>query len=88
MCRTAPQNALACLVPDFNNILLEGSDINDQKETSFFDMLGLVKQDEEGTIGRKFALVRMFLALMFLSTGNKISLYQDEEFQDFKINIK
>jgi len=58
------------------------------KETSFFDMLDIIKNEEKGTIGRRFALVRMFLALMFLSNGSKLTLVQDEEFKDFSINLR
>ncbi|TFG02854.1 MAG: hypothetical protein EU542_03930 [Promethearchaeota archaeon] len=57
------------------------------KDTTFFDLLNIVKNEEESSIGRKFALVRLFLALMFLSTGNKLSLFQDDDFQDISINI-
>jgi chromatin segregation and condensation protein Rec8/ScpA/Scc1 (kleisin family) len=58
------------------------------KETSFFDLTRIIKDEEDSGIGRKFALVRMFLALMFLSTGNKLNLTQDEEFKDISINIR
>jgi chromatin segregation and condensation protein Rec8/ScpA/Scc1 (kleisin family) len=60
--------------------------LNDQ-ETSLYDLTNLIKDDEESSIGRKFALVKMFLALMFLSTGNKLKLAQDEDFRDITINI-
>jgi chromatin segregation and condensation protein Rec8/ScpA/Scc1 (kleisin family) len=58
------------------------------KETSFFDLTGIIKGEEESSVGRKFALVRMFLALMFLSTGNKLNLAQDEDFKDISVNIR
>lgn len=58
------------------------------KETSFFELTRIIKDEEDSAIGRKFALVRMFLALMFLSTGNKLNLTQDEEFKDISINIR
>jgi chromatin segregation and condensation protein Rec8/ScpA/Scc1 (kleisin family) len=58
------------------------------KESSFFDLTGIIKNEEESSIGRKFALVRMFLALMFLSTGNKLTLSQDEDFKDIAVDIK
>ena len=60
----------------------------EENETSFFEMMNIIKNDEKSSIGRKFALVRMFLALMFLSTGNKLSLLQADEFKDFSINIR
>ena len=57
------------------------------KETSLYDLINIIKDEEESSIGRKFALVKMFLALMFLSTGNKLKLAQDEDFRDITINI-
>ncbi|MFX0072021.1 MAG: hypothetical protein ACFFAO_13105 [Candidatus Hermodarchaeota archaeon] len=60
----------------------------ENKDTSFFNLLEIVKNEEEGSIGRKFALVRVFLALMFLSTGNKLSLGQEDEFKDISISLK
>ncbi|MHA1294551.1 MAG: hypothetical protein ACTSQJ_18070 [Promethearchaeota archaeon] len=62
--------------------------LNNKKETSFFEMCDIIKNDEKSSIGRKFALVRMFLALMFLSTGNRISLFQTDEFKDISISLK
>ena len=58
------------------------------KDSSFFDLTRIIKDEEDSAVGRKFALVRMFLALMFLSTGNKLNLAQDEEFKDISINIR
>jgi chromatin segregation and condensation protein Rec8/ScpA/Scc1 (kleisin family) len=58
------------------------------KETSFFDLTSIIKGEEESRVGRKFALVRMFLALMFLSTGNKLNLVQDEDFKDISVDIR
>jgi len=58
------------------------------KESSLFDLTRIIKDEEDSSIGRKFALVRMFLALMFLSTGNKLSLVQDEDFKDISIDIR
>ncbi len=60
----------------------------DNKETSFFDLTNIIKDEEESSIGRKFALVRMFLALMFLSTGGKLNLSQDEDFKNISVDIK
>ncbi|MFX1408764.1 MAG: hypothetical protein ACFFA6_00295 [Promethearchaeota archaeon] len=57
------------------------------KPTSFFDLTEIIKTEEESDLGRKFSLVRMFLALMFLSTGNKLSLSQDEDFSDISVMI-
>jgi len=71
--------------------------MNDQRETNFFELMNLIKNDEKSSIGRKFALVRMFLALMFLSTSGasgtgstltEIELYQEEDFKDIHIHLK
>ena len=60
----------------------------DDKETSFYDMAKIINIEEKSDLGKKFAFVRMFLALMFLSTGNKLELFQDKDFKDFSINLK
>ena len=57
-------------------------------ESNLFDLTNIIKDEEETSIGRKFSLVKMFLALMFLSTGNKLTLSQEEEFQNISINLK
>ena len=57
-------------------------------ESNLFDFTNIIKDEEETSIGRKFSLVKMFLALMFLSTGNKLTLSQEEEFQNISINLK
>ncbi len=64
------------------NINLEG-----KVKTSFFELIKLISEDEENILGRKYELVRMFLALMFLSNNKRISLIQDEEFKDIEIEI-
>ncbi|MEE9377226.1 MAG: hypothetical protein V3V33_04230 [Candidatus Lokiarchaeia archaeon] len=61
--------------------------LNNNK-TNIFDLTNIIKDEEETSIGRKFSLVKMFLALMFLSTGNKLTLSQEEEFQNIFIDIK
>ena len=60
----------------------------DNKPTSFYNLTDIIKTEEESDIGRKFALVKMFLALMFLSTGNKLTLSQNEDFKDISIITK
>jgi chromatin segregation and condensation protein Rec8/ScpA/Scc1 (kleisin family) len=60
----------------------------DNDESNFFDLTKIIKDEEKSSIGRKFSLVRMFLALMFLSTGNKLTLSQDEDFQNIIIDIR
>lgn len=62
-------------------------DLNN-KLTSFYKLTDIIKTEEESDIGRKFALVKMFLALMFLSSGNKLTLSQNEEFKDISVNIR
>jgi chromatin segregation and condensation protein Rec8/ScpA/Scc1 (kleisin family) len=58
------------------------------KEATFYELAEIIKNEEIDDIGRKFSFVRMFLALMFLSTGNKLTLSQDEDFQDFSIKVR
>jgi chromatin segregation and condensation protein Rec8/ScpA/Scc1 (kleisin family) len=60
----------------------------DGKETSFFEIAKIINTEEESDLGKKFAFVRMFLALMFLSTGNKLVLSQEEVFKNISINLK
>ena len=71
--------------------------LNNKTETTFFDLMELIKQDQKTSIGRKFALVRMFLALTFLSTAGAsgtgktttdISLFQEDDFKDIMITLK
>jgi len=57
-------------------------------ETSFFEMMNIIKNEEKSSIGKRFALIRMFLALMFLSTNHKLTLHQEDEFKDFSINLR
>ncbi len=57
------------------------------KETNIYDLMNIIKNEEKSSIGRKFSLVRMFLALMFLSTGSKLYLSQEEDFQNISVDI-
>jgi hypothetical protein len=60
----------------------------DERDLSFYELAKMIKEEETGDIDRKFAFVKLFLALMFLSTGNKLVLHQDEDFKDFNINLR
>jgi chromatin segregation and condensation protein Rec8/ScpA/Scc1 (kleisin family) len=60
----------------------------DNKETTLFELAEIIKNEEESPLGRKFAFVRLFLALMFLSTGNRLTLSQESDFKDFLIDLK
>ncbi|MFX1390391.1 MAG: hypothetical protein ACFE9Z_10040 [Promethearchaeota archaeon] len=60
----------------------------DNEESSFFNLTEIIKHEEKSSIGRKFSFVRMFLALMFLSTGNKLTLSQEEDFKDISVSIR
>ncbi|MFW9825370.1 MAG: hypothetical protein ACFFE4_20680 [Candidatus Thorarchaeota archaeon] len=70
----------------FNRI--KGTVSLNNEPTSFFDLTSIIKNEEDSTVGRKFALVRMFLALMFLSTGNKLTLNQEDDFKDISVNVR
>ena len=60
----------------------------DGKETTFFEIAKIINTEEESDLGKKFAFVRMFLALMFLSTGSKLTLSQEEVFKNISINLR
>lgn len=71
--------------------------LNNKSQTSFFDLVELIKHEEESAIGRKFALVRLFLALLFLSTSGasgtgktstEINLFQEDDFLDIQVGLK
>lgn len=66
--------------------------INLQNEkTSFYELADLIKQEEEDNISKKFAFIRLFLALLFLSndgTGRKLRLNQDGEFENIKVDLR
>jgi len=66
-------------------------------EATFFELCEIIKNEEEGDISKRFALVRMFLALMFLSTSGAsgvgktstdITLFQNKDFKDIIISLK
>jgi chromatin segregation and condensation protein Rec8/ScpA/Scc1 (kleisin family) len=57
-------------------------------DTTIFQLVDIIKNEEESDFGKKFAYVRLFLALMFLSTGNKLTLSQAEDFKDINIEVK
>ena len=71
--------------------------LNNKSDTSFFELMEIIKNDEKSSIGRRFALVKMFLALTFLSTAGAsgtgktstdILLFQEADFKDIKISLK
>ena len=71
--------------------------LNNRSDTTFFELMEIIKNDEKSSIGRRFALVRMFLALTFLSTpgasgtgktSTDILLFQEEDFKDIQISLK
>ncbi len=71
--------------------------LNNKESTSFFELIDLINKEEKTEIGKRFSLVRLFLALMFLSTGGVkstakmnpvIQLFQEHDFNDIKIQLK
>lgn len=73
------------------------ANLNNKKETHFNELIELIKNEEKSIIGKKFALVRMFLALLFLSTAGasgigktstEIDLFQEEDFKEIIIKLK
>ncbi|MHA1725608.1 MAG: helix-hairpin-helix domain-containing protein [Promethearchaeota archaeon] len=71
--------------------------LNNKENTSFFELIDLINKEEKTETGKRFSLVRLFLALMFLSTGGIkstgkmnpiIQLFQEQDFEDIKIQLK
>lgn len=70
---------------------------NDKNQTSLFELMQIINNEEKTNIGRKFSLVRLFFALMFLSTGgasnsskmsSEIQLEQENDFKNINIELK
>ena len=61
--------------------------LENKDNTTLYKLIKLVKEEENSVLGRKYELIRMFLALMFLSTNNRIQLTQGKEFKDIIISI-
>ncbi|TFF98888.1 MAG: hypothetical protein EU547_00320 [Promethearchaeota archaeon] len=59
--------------------------LEEKNNTSLYELVKLINNEEISVLGRKYELIRMFLALMFLSTNNKINLEQNKEFKDIHI---
>ena len=85
---TGKDQTIEELIEGWYNKIKASQDLNETDYISFFDLLNLIKNEEMDQISRKFALVRMFLSLMFLGTSNKIDLFQAEDFEDISVTIK
>lgn len=85
---TGKDQTIEELIEGWYNKVKASQDLNETDYISFFELLNLIKNEEMDQISRKFALVRMFLSLMFLGTSNKIDLFQAEDFEDISITIK
>ncbi len=85
---TGKDQTIEELIEGWYNKIKVSQDLNETDYISFFELLNLIKNEEMDQISRKFALVRMFLSLMFLGTSNKIDLFQADEFEDISITIK
>jgi chromatin segregation and condensation protein Rec8/ScpA/Scc1 (kleisin family) len=62
--------------------------LENKDKTSFYNLIGIINEDEESLLARKYASIRLFLTLLFLSTNNRIKLNQDDEFKDIEIFIE
>ncbi|MGV9172373.1 MAG: hypothetical protein ACOC44_18130 [Promethearchaeia archaeon] len=66
--------------------------INLQNEkTSLYELTDLIEQEEEDDISKKFAFIRLFLALLFLSndgTGKRLRLTQEGEFDNIHVDLR
>ncbi|MFO8019278.1 MAG: hypothetical protein R6U96_11625 [Promethearchaeia archaeon] len=61
------------------------------EETSLYELTDLIKQEEEDDTSKKFAFIRLFLALLFLSndgTGKKLRLRQEGEFENINVDLR
>ncbi|MBD3193763.1 MAG: hypothetical protein GF317_01820 [Candidatus Lokiarchaeota archaeon] len=84
---TGKEESIDELLESWFNKIRAQINFNDFSSTSFFNLTDLIKSEEESGLGRKYELIRLFLALMFLSTNNKIDLSQEKEFKDIKIDL-
>ena len=73
------------------------ANLNNKENVELHDLIQLLKNEENSSIGRKFAFVRLFLALMFLSTAGasgisktltEINISQEDDFKDIIIQLK
>jgi chromatin segregation and condensation protein Rec8/ScpA/Scc1 (kleisin family) len=85
---TGREQTIEELLDSWYNRIKATINLNEKSATSLHELENIIKNEEESPLDRKFALVRVFLALMFLSTNNKINLIQEEEFRDINIKIE
>lgn len=76
------------LIESWLNKIKASISLNESDSLSFHELIDLIKQEQKDVLSRKFALVRMFLSLMFLGTSKKIDMFQPEDFENFDIMIK
>jgi chromatin segregation and condensation protein Rec8/ScpA/Scc1 (kleisin family) len=62
--------------------------LNDKKKTSFFEICkDIIEIENTEAYAKKLKSVEFFIALLFLGTGQKIVITQDEDFTDITIEL-
>lgn len=62
--------------------------LSDRKYTTYEEMIqDVIEIEEKDSYGQKIKSVEMFIAMLFLSTGGKLIMTQEEDFKDIKIEI-
>ncbi|TXT59350.1 MAG: hypothetical protein BAJALOKI2v1_220023 [Promethearchaeota archaeon] len=84
---TGKEQSIEELLESWFNRIKGTINLNDKDATSLHELEKIIKNEEKSILDRKFALIRVFLALMFLSTNNRIILNQKDEFKDISIKI-
>jgi chromatin segregation and condensation protein Rec8/ScpA/Scc1 (kleisin family) len=85
---TGKEQTIDELLDSWYNRIKASINLNEKRATSLQELETIIKNEEESLLDRKFALVRLFLALMFLSNSNRLNLNQENEFKDIKIQIE
>ena len=62
--------------------------LSDRKYTTYEEMIQeVIEIEEKDSYGQKLKSVEMFIAMLFLSTGGKLIMTQEDDFEDIKIEI-
>jgi len=85
---TGKEQTIEELIDGWYNKIKASIDLNDSDGISFDDLIKLIKTEYSDELSRKFSLVRMFLALMFLGTSKKINMFQAEDFENIDVMIE
>lgn len=62
--------------------------LSDRNYTTYEEMIqDVIEIEEKDSYGQKIKSVEMFIAMLFLSTGGKLIMTQEDDFEDIKIEI-